>query len=235
MSARAPRRPTMPVLQLQHEQGSEYTSVTIKSTANYREKVTAWVETSTCSHVRPEQAQGVACGCGWPHADRHASHVYSGSQTCTIQNIKVRVLTSQKEHDSPMRGSVPDTIAKYFDTRPSTKSGISQAERASEMPRPEVPSLAPCGGPPSDSNVTTMMSNDMSAVGRYSIVCCGSEAAPSLITRLPEHAHAVCWPGLGVRDSLPWSPSRYFARAGYRVHLCSSCGGSQGPVTSLHA
>ena len=74
------------------------------------------------------------------------------------------------------------------------------------------------------------------ADGRYSIVCCGSEDAPSLITRLPEHAHAVCWPGLGVRDSLPWSPSRYFARAGYgRVHLCSSCEGSQGPVTSLHA
>jgi hypothetical protein len=149
--------------------------------------------------------------------------------------ISRAVLTSQKEH-SPMR------FIRYNDThtRRLAKSGISQAERASEMPRPEVPSLAPCGGPPSDSNVTTMMSNDMSADGRYSIVCCGSEAAPSmapsLITRLPEHAHAVCWPGLGVRDSLPWSPSRYFARAGYgRVHLCSSCGGSQGPVTSLHA
>ena len=124
--------------------------------------------------------------------------------------------------------------------RLQSQAFLAQAERASEMSLPEVPSLAPCGGPPSDSNVTTMMSNDMSdlrrADGRYSIVCCGSEAAPSLITRLPEHAHAVCWPGLGVRDSLPWSQSRYFARGGCgRVHRSSSCGASQGLVTSLHA
>ena len=33
--------------------------------------------------------------------------------------------------------------------------------------------------------------------GKYAV-----EAAPSLITRLTEHAHAVCWPGLGVRDPL---------------------------------
>jgi hypothetical protein len=44
--------------------------------------------------------------------------------------------------------------------------------------------------------------------GKYAV-----EAAPSLITRLTEHAHAVCWPGLGVRDPLPWSHSLDTSRA----------------------
>jgi hypothetical protein len=58
--------------------------------------------------------------------------------------------------------------------------------------------------------------------GKYAV-----EAAPSLITRLTEHAHAVCWPGLGVRalragPSPLVSQSRYFARAGCgRVHRSS--------------
>ena len=58
-----------------------------------------WVETMVHAVACARDRVTEACGCGWPHADRHASHVYSGSQTSTIQNIKGRFDFSQKEQE----------------------------------------------------------------------------------------------------------------------------------------